>query len=173
MSDSATPWTVACQAPLSMEFFRQEYWNGLPFPPPGDLPNPGVEPASLASPALAGGFSAIALLGKPVCLRFIDGTSYFLFKWLCLMWIYYILFIHSSVGHLSCLCFPAIVNKAAMNICMYVFISEDIYSLGYVYTYICIPWSGIAGSYIIQLFKKLLDYFQKQLYCLNIVISRV
>ena len=38
-----TPWTVARQAPLSMEFSRQEYWNGLPFPTPGDLPNPGIE----------------------------------------------------------------------------------------------------------------------------------
>ncbi|ELR53043.1 hypothetical protein M91_06274, partial [Bos mutus] len=43
-------------APLPMEFFRQEYWSGLPFPTPGDLPNPGIEPASLASPTLAGGF---------------------------------------------------------------------------------------------------------------------
>ena len=49
-----TLWTVACQAPLSMEFPRQEYWNGLPFPSPGDLPDdPGIE---LATPALAGGF---------------------------------------------------------------------------------------------------------------------
>ena len=39
----AVPWTVACQAPLSMEFSRQEYWNGLPFPFPGDLPDPGIE----------------------------------------------------------------------------------------------------------------------------------
>ena len=46
------PWTVACQAPLSMGFSRQEYWNGLPFLAPGDLPNPGIEPASVASPAL-------------------------------------------------------------------------------------------------------------------------
>ena len=44
------------QAPLSMEFFRQEYWCGLPFPTPGDLPNPGIEPASLVSPSLAGRF---------------------------------------------------------------------------------------------------------------------
>ena len=43
----ATPWPVACQAPLSMEFSRQEYWNGLPFPFPGDLPNPGIEPGLL------------------------------------------------------------------------------------------------------------------------------
>ena len=44
----AIPWTVAHQAPLSMEFFRQEYWNGLPFPSPGDLPDPGIEPGSPA-----------------------------------------------------------------------------------------------------------------------------
>ena len=47
-----SPWTVACQAPLSMGFFRKEYWSGFPFPPPRDLPNPGIEPASLMSPAL-------------------------------------------------------------------------------------------------------------------------
>ena len=41
-----TPWTVACQAPLSMGFFRQEYWSGLPFPSPGDLADPGIEPRS-------------------------------------------------------------------------------------------------------------------------------
>ena len=51
-----TPWTVACQAPLSMGFSRQEYWSGLPYPPPGDLPNPGIEPASLMFPGLASGF---------------------------------------------------------------------------------------------------------------------
>ena len=44
----ATPWTVAYEAPQSMEFCRQEYWSGLPFPSPGDLPNPGIEPWSLA-----------------------------------------------------------------------------------------------------------------------------
>ena len=41
-----TPWTVACQAPLSMGFPRQDYWRGLPFPSPGDLPDPGIEPKS-------------------------------------------------------------------------------------------------------------------------------
>ena len=56
VSDSATLWTIAHQAPLSMRFSRQEYWSGLPCPSPGDLPNPGIEPASLTSPALAGGF---------------------------------------------------------------------------------------------------------------------
>ena len=44
----STPQTAACQAPLSMEFFRQEYWSGLPFPSPGYLPDPGIEPGSLA-----------------------------------------------------------------------------------------------------------------------------
>ena len=48
--------TVVCQAPLSMGFSRQEYWNRFPFPTPGDLPNPGIKPSSLASPALASGF---------------------------------------------------------------------------------------------------------------------
>ena len=52
----STPRTVACQAPLSMGFPRQEYWSGLPLPPPGDLPNPGKEPTSSVSLALAGGF---------------------------------------------------------------------------------------------------------------------
>ena len=46
-----TLWTVVCQAPLSMGFSRQEYWSGLPCPPPGDLPDPGIEPMSLMSPA--------------------------------------------------------------------------------------------------------------------------
>ena len=51
-----TPWTVVLRAPLSMGFSRQDYWPGMPCPPPGDLLNPGIEPASLMSPALAGGF---------------------------------------------------------------------------------------------------------------------
>ena len=52
----ATLWTVARQASLSMGFSRQEYWSGLPCPPSGDLPHPGIEPASLMSLALAGRF---------------------------------------------------------------------------------------------------------------------
>ena len=60
----ATPWTVAHQAPLSIGFFRQEYYSGLPFPSRGDLPNPGIESASPAPPALAGGFFTTEPLGK-------------------------------------------------------------------------------------------------------------
>ena len=56
MLDSATPWTVARQAPPSMEFSKQEYWNGLLCPSPGDLPNPVIEPATFMSTALAGMF---------------------------------------------------------------------------------------------------------------------
>ena len=51
-----TPWTIALQVPMSIEFSRREYWRGLPFPAPGNLPNPGIEPMSFASPAVAGGF---------------------------------------------------------------------------------------------------------------------
>ena len=60
----ATLWTVACQDPLSMEFSRQEYWNGLPFPPPGDLSDPGIKPVSLVSPPLLGGIFTSESLGK-------------------------------------------------------------------------------------------------------------
>ena len=50
-----TPWTVACQAPLAMRSSKQEYWNGLPVPSPGDLPDPGIEPKFPMAPAFAGG----------------------------------------------------------------------------------------------------------------------
>ena len=64
VSDSfVTPWTVAHQAPLSMGFLREEYWSGLPFPSPEDLPYPGIE---LASPALSGGFFTIEPSEKPI-----------------------------------------------------------------------------------------------------------
>ena len=59
-----TPWTVAHQAPLSMEFSRQEYWSGLPFPSPGELPDPGIESVSLEFPALAGRFFTTASPGS-------------------------------------------------------------------------------------------------------------
>ena len=61
----ATPWTVAYQGPLSMGFSRQEYWNGLPYPPPGDHPDPGVEAESLTSPALAGGLFTTTTTWEP------------------------------------------------------------------------------------------------------------
>ena len=56
----ATPWTAAYQAPPSVGFSRQEYWSGVPFTSPGDLLDPGIKPASLKSPALAGRFFIIS-----------------------------------------------------------------------------------------------------------------
>ena len=61
----ATPWTVAHQAPMCMEFSRKEYWSGLPFPTPRSLPDPGIKFLSLASPVLAGGFFTTESPGKP------------------------------------------------------------------------------------------------------------
>ena len=58
----AVSWTVACQAPLSIGFSRQEYWSGLPFPSPGDLPDPGIEPGS---PALQADSLPVEPEGKP------------------------------------------------------------------------------------------------------------
>ena len=63
VSDSATPWTIARQPPLSMEFSRQEYWSGLPFPSPGDLPIPRIEPES---PALQANSLPSEQPGKPI-----------------------------------------------------------------------------------------------------------
>ena len=82
MSDSATPQTVSPQAPQSMEFSRQ-YWSELPCPPPGDLPDPGMEPMSLASSALAGRFFTTMPPGNPLnpegmCINLLE--LYFLAK---------------------------------------------------------------------------------------------
>ena len=60
-----TSWTIALQALLSTEFSRQEYWSGFPFPSPGDLPDPGIKPGSLASLASAGRFFTTVPAGKP------------------------------------------------------------------------------------------------------------
>ena len=70
MSDSATPWTVACQAPLSVGFSRQGYWSEWPFPSEGDLPDPGIKPASSA---LAAGFFTTEPPGKydPIALLYV------------------------------------------------------------------------------------------------------
>ena len=66
----ATPWTVAPQAPLSMGFPRQACWSGVPFPSPGDLPDPGIELTSLVSSALVAGFSSIYAISYS-CVKYI------------------------------------------------------------------------------------------------------
>ena len=78
----ATPWTVACQAPRSMEFSRQEYWSGLPYPSPGDLPNLGIKPGSPASPALVGRFFNTELSVKPCACQnlVVSFASNFIFQ---------------------------------------------------------------------------------------------
>ena len=68
-----TPWTVACQAPLSMEFFGQEYWSGLPFPSPEDLLDPGIEPMS---PAWQVDFLPLSYLGSPQRLLVMVKVTY-------------------------------------------------------------------------------------------------
>ena len=65
-----TPWTVARQAPLSMEFSRQEYWSGLPLPSPGNLPNLGIKPVPLASPGLQADSLLLSHQGSPIQLYF-------------------------------------------------------------------------------------------------------
>ena len=69
-----SPWTVAHQSPLSMRFSKQEYWNGLSFPSPEDLPDPEMEPMSLSheSPALAGEFFTMVPPGKPMLATLIQ-----------------------------------------------------------------------------------------------------
>ena len=61
-----TLWTVACQSPLSMGILQAEYWSGLLLSPPGDLPDPQIEPTAVMSPALAGGLITTSTTGKPL-----------------------------------------------------------------------------------------------------------
>ena len=73
-----TPWTVAHQTLMSMEFSRQEYWSGLAFPTPGDLPNLGIELASLVSPSLAGVFFNTCQFGSLRSLPTIPGWTFYI-----------------------------------------------------------------------------------------------
>ena len=70
-----TPWIVACQASLSVGFSRQEYWSGLPFPPPGALPDPGIKPASPASSELAGRVFTTVPPGKSNIFIYLFGCA--------------------------------------------------------------------------------------------------
>ena len=97
----ATPWTVAYQDPLSMGFSRQEYWSGLPFPSPGDLPNPGIKPGS---PALQAGALSSEPPGKPIKslylgsnVRFLDSilVSFAFFLCVCVcVWFFFLICIY-------------------------------------------------------------------------------
>ena len=127
------------------DFFRQEYWSGLPFPPPGDLPNPGIKPTFPVSPALQAGSLSAEPLGKPirsVCFAANGKIPFFyMAEWYSIVQTYHIFLIHSSVnGHLSCLHVLATVTSAAVNIG--ILVSFWIKSLVWI-----MPRSGLAGSY--------------------------
>ena len=80
----STPWTIARQAPLSMGFSKQEYWSGLPCPPPGDIPDPGIKPMSLMFPALAGRFFTTSTTGKPnkpFAVHLLSRVQHFTIPW--------------------------------------------------------------------------------------------
>ena len=78
---SVNPWTAAYQAPLFMEYSRQEYLSGLSFPPPGDVPDSGIVPASLAATALAGEFFTTGPPGKPHNLVIVYQLSFSVLSW--------------------------------------------------------------------------------------------
>ena len=97
----ATPWTVAYQAPLSMDFSKQEYWSGLPFPTPVDLPNPGIKLMSLVFPALAGRFFTTSTIweARQVIYPLLNKTSAYECIWLMVLgehWIFSFAESHSS-----------------------------------------------------------------------------
>ena len=117
MSNSATSWNVTRQAPLSLEFSRQVYWSGLPFPFPVDLPDPGIELESLASPALAGAFFTTEPPGK--CFIHLGNwikivTPYFvMFLQMILLWVR--VETHWSTGQGLCLGSPEVDSFFFLN----------------------------------------------------------
>ena len=119
MSDSfAAPWTVARQAPLSMGFPREEYWSGLPFPSAGDLPDPGIEPAS---PSLASGFLYHRATWKaPACVY---------------------VYMHKHTGRYNFCFIPLSLELSALFVCcgMYVYYVEDLS-----FTLACLPLDPLS-----------------------------
>ena len=118
MSDSANSWTVACQAPLSMRFSRQEYWSGLPFPSPGDLPDPRMEPWSSK---LQADSSPSELPGKPLKKKILFLECYihriFYYVFLCSWLLLYIMFLRFIHVHLF---------SMLDNIPLYKFVDENL-----------------------------------------------
>ena len=107
-----TLWTVAHQAPLSMGFSRQEYWNGMPCPPPGYLPDPGIESTSLASSALTGGF-------------FSTGAGWVIYHFIYMC---HIFFMHLYVnGHLGCF-HPGCCKSCYSDLCEWLCLFESWFS---------------------------------------------
>ena len=104
----ATLWTIAHQTPLFLGFSSQEYWSGLPCPPPGDLPDPGIKPTSLMSPALAGGFftarrRVCIYVPKPVCAN------------VCAYMCVFHACVHPNAGMFKCACECAYENACVCD----------------------------------------------------------
>ena len=125
----ATLWTVACQAPLFMGFSRQEYWSGMPFSSPGDLPDPGIESVSLMSPALAGVFFTTSrslytdryLNLALICPNFHTQDNFFPFKETMYFYIYLSPKIcklqtePSKAKSAACMCLPSLYYQCALT----------------------------------------------------------
>ena len=153
----STTWTIARQAPLSMGFSWQEYWSGMPCPPPGDLPDPWIEPVSLKSPALAGRLFTTSTTWEvplsvyvPVCLC------------VCISYVFNPLI---CVGRLGCFCILAVVNNAAVNIGA----PLSLWDLVFI-PLVFIPKNGIAGSYGSSVFKFLRNFHSG---CTNVFATAV
>ena len=118
---SRVPLRVARQPPLSMGFSRQEYWSGLPFPSPGDLPDPGLELLSPTSPAAAGGFFTSAAPGKPSFIYdFFNFSQRFLVFFLILIYLAVLglscgtWYVWSSLWHVGCLVVACTLSVATI-----------------------------------------------------------
>ena len=153
-----TLWTVACRLLCPWGFSRQEYWSGLPCPPPGDLPNPGIEPRSPtlqvdslpSEPPEKPISSPIYIAANGIILFFLMAAWYFI------LYAYHIFFVCSfDNGHLGCFHVLAIVNSAAVNIGARVSVWTMFFS-------VYVPRSGISESYgscIFSFLKNLHPWF--------------
>ena len=120
-----TPLTIASQAPLSMEFSRQEYWSGLPSPTSGDLCKPGMEPLSLVSPALTGGFFTTLHLGKShYCIRDLQNGTFVIssLNWLARLYTHIYMERKNFPNYLVTLSYVS-YKKDRLNICLSFYLS--------------------------------------------------
>ena len=133
-----TPWTVACQAPLATGFSRQEYWRGSPWPPPGDLPDPGIEPASLTSPASAGGFFTTRATWEALCIyvQIHKGVCVHVCKCACMcVYVCKCVCMYVCVCVYMCVC---VYECVCLCVCVCVYMCVCVYECGYVSFCVCV-----------------------------------